>query len=879
MVARRASLLAAGAALCAALALWVSFGALSFVDAENDAPYVGVLPPVSWLVVLLVAAIALTMVIRPSPRAVSPLWLSAVVLLPWLPLPVPLSAFIWTGNLLLWLWAAIGVALAAPAVSRLVRSQRVLEMPPRRAALFAGFIAAAAYGLAAWSTSPAHPNGDEPHYLIITQSLLLDRDLKIENNHRRADYASYLGRSLAAPHFMRRGKNGEIYSLHAPGLSAIVAPAFALFGYRGVLLELVVIASAASALAWLIAWRVTADAAASWFAWAAVALSVPFFFHATAIFPDGLGAVLTLAALLPLVDRRAREPRWLAAIGAALAVLPWLHSRFAILAASAAVVIAGRVMSEDTRRAQRLVCFAVCPAISAAAWLLFFQTIYGTPNPSVTYEVANSMAAGNIVRGAPGLLTDQQYGLIPNAPVYLCALAGIVVMLRRGPKRLAAELLLIAVPYVLVLTFFYQWWAGTTPPARFLVPVTLILAVPAAVWYVTVRSVAARIAGITALLFSLLMTTTMAAVGRGGLVFNDRDGVSRVAAWLSPVVDLPRALPSLFQNPPRTVVLQAGVWLLAIASAVAVGALFNRRGREAVVVAFGLTLQIAAMAAVSIVWRSNAATVATPSASGPPVLRRWHSGDRIALAYRPFHRLDSTALPGAIVLARTLSTVPRPERVGLAHLPAGVYELRGRTIGAATGRVRVKTDRVSGPIADWDVASLEANWVRQVSIPVAVSGLQIEVDPSARKAVRDVSIRAVSLQPANETPEGREARRAARYGPSTVFLLAGDAWVEPGGTWIAGRSNAEFAIATDPQAPLQLLVRNGPIENSVTLASAAWREQLRLTAGEERLVNVPSGARARTTPLTIAAANGFRPADVDPGSEDRRLLGVWIETR
>src|SRR6185312_7015338 len=109
MVGRRPSLVAAGAIACGALALWLSFGALSFVDAENHAPYVGVLPPTGWLVALFVLAVALLFALRPSARAVSPLWLSAVVLLPWLPLPVPLSAFIWTGNLLLWLWTAIAI--------------------------------------------------------------------------------------------------------------------------------------------------------------------------------------------------------------------------------------------------------------------------------------------------------------------------------------------------------------------------------------------------------------------------------------------------------------------------------------------------------------------------------------------------------------------------------------------------------------------------------------------------------------------------------------------------------------------------------------------------------------------------------------------------
>jgi len=193
--------------------------------------------------------------------------------------------------------------------------------------------------------------------------------------------------------------------------------------------------------------------------------------------------------------------------------------------------------------------------------------------------------------------------------------------------------------------------------------------------------------------------------------------------------------------------------------------------------------------------------------------------------------------------------------------------------------VQIKTDRGSGPIAEWDVASLESNWMRQVAIPVAVAGLQIEVDRDARLAVRDVSIRAISVQSRNQTLEAREAKRAARFGSSLFFWLTGEAWVEPGGAWIGGRSMAEFAIATDPHAPLQLLVRNGPVENHVTLTSAAWQQTLQLNAGDERVVQVPSGENARLTPLTVAASNGFRPADVDVGSDDRRLLGVWIETR
>jgi hypothetical protein len=166
-----------------------------------------------------------------------------------------------------------------------------------------------------------------------------------------------------------------------------------------------------------------------------------------------------------------------------------------------------------------------------------------------------------------------------------------------------------------------------------------------------------------------------------------------------------------------------------------------------------------------------------------------------------------------------------------------------------------------------------------VTIPIALAGLQIEADSAARGTVRDVSVRAVSLSDPPEGMENREARRAARYGPAVVFLLDGDAWVEPSGTWIAGGSSAEFAIAPDRQSPFQLFIRNGPVQNSVALESAGWRETLALEPGAERIVRLPTDDRRRVTSLNVKPATGFRPADVDPKSEDVRFLGVWIETR
>ena len=104
--------------------------------------------------------------------------------------------------------------------------------------------------------------------------------------------------------------------------------------------------------------------------------------------------------------------------------------------------------------------------------------------------------------------------------------------------------------------------------------------------------------------------------------------------------------------------------------------------------------------------------------------------------------------------------------------------------------------------------------------------------------------------------------------------------MEPTGAWVAGGSSAEFAIAPDPQSTLELFMRNGPVANRVTLESATLEGNTHARAWRRtRRCRLPTDRRRPVTPLNVTATNGFRPADVDPKSEDVRFLGVWIETR
>src|SRR6266567_1914814 len=107
MMAKRLSLPTLGAVVTAALAVWVSAGALAIAGVDLSAPRVGVLPSPWWFFAALAVTGLAALLVRATPQRPTVLWLAALLLLPWLPIPVPAAAFVWAGPLRLWLFALI----------------------------------------------------------------------------------------------------------------------------------------------------------------------------------------------------------------------------------------------------------------------------------------------------------------------------------------------------------------------------------------------------------------------------------------------------------------------------------------------------------------------------------------------------------------------------------------------------------------------------------------------------------------------------------------------------------------------------------------------------------------------------------------------------
>ncbi len=954
------TLTAAACGAAAGLGTWATLGSLDRMQGPDGSVRVAMLPSLGTLVLLVLAGLVLFAFIhlalsrlRPAAGVAAPLVVLAgggvLVLpyLPWLPDLAPaLMLLAGPGALMAW-----GVLVGLAVWSAALETHLSRRSPPRVEAETARAVTAGA-ALARrrrWTTAillaslassgvlaerftrtPLFPGGDEPHYLVIAQSLWRDGDLRIENNHTRGDYDEYFHRPLA-PHYLTRGTDREIYSIHPVGMPVLMTPVYAAGGYDLVVRALVLLAAIAMTSAWRLAWAVTGSASAATFGWAALALGPPWIFNTFAVYPEVPAACAVALAFAWTsgwhAERDAhRRPldvpvwRWWAA-GLAIACLPWFSTKYLVMGAMLGLVSLLRAWwpwppdgAARTRAVVRTLALGVPNVVSLAGWFLFFKVIWGTWSPTAPYGTQRETRLEYLPAGGPGLLFDQEYGIVAFAPVLLMVLPGLYALWRqRGARRrLALELVLVFTALLGVVGAFHIWWGGSAIVGRPLVSALPLLVLPvAAHWTACARQPLRRAAQRVLLGIGIAVTVVLATAQSGLLLVAGRDGTSQVLEYLAPSTPVWTLVPTFLRQPPLDaslgVLLWAGVALLA-------GRLLGRatrrahegptaRATDADVRRFrigrdqlaGWIAVIGAGALVSAV-AAQALPPATPAPSleERPRVRLLDEYDAerrpLAMRYDPLTRIDAATVPGLFPLLVHEAGDRREDRATQLFgrrlsLPAGTYGVDMLFPASAVpidAALAVHAGRTSPALRTWPVAlTSPGSWGRAFSLPVDVGFVGFKASPELADASPRLRLTPQTIVDASARPRTPAVLASARYGDLVILVHGEDAWPERDGLWVRGRASSTLTIVGPPRNQA-LTLRAGPQPVEVTVAWDGGEIRASLAAGQSQDVTLPAtGARQDPTgtiarQLRITTSSGFVPAEVEPGSRDRRMLGCWI---
>jgi hypothetical protein len=325
---------------------------------------------------------------------------------------------------------------------------------------------------------------DEPHYLVIVQSLILRQSLDLTATYDvPALYQGYYPDVLPDRHIIQVG-NAQ-YPIRDLGLPFLAVLPFALAGRSGVLVLLCLVGAALVAQLYLVCRDLRIGHRPALLGVAGVSLTHPLLTYTTQIYPELLAALAFVVAARLLRRGRASSLAELAGASACLGTLPWLSTRAWLIVVGVGLVVAYCALRPVTRPSLRVLlaraavgagpCVLLVLALAALDYRMF-----GVFIPNAGYYLIRDqqqVLAFAPQIGALGLLFDRVFGLIPRTPLLLVCAIGLVPLWRRARGTELVALGLGWLVYFAYIADIAYWWADGSPPSRYLVASIPFLAV------------------------------------------------------------------------------------------------------------------------------------------------------------------------------------------------------------------------------------------------------------------------------------------------------------------------------------------------------------------------------------------------------------------
>jgi len=406
---------------------------------------------------------------------------------------MPRGGFVTTGMDTYAAVLSAGAAIIFPAAAFIIFLARE-AIASGRVSKKAVFMAALAVSLTAgaYNTFVYPPTGDEPHYLIMSQSLVTDFDMNLENDYvSEKTYRKFYPAELEYKNIHNfPGREGRgIYSIHNPGLSFLIALPYMAGGRYGAQAVIAIFAALLSLLIFRASVKAGADERVSAAAALTASAVIPFSAGASLILteiPSACAIVYCAFLISDILAGRETGKMENLAFFSCLGLLVWLHPKLFIFSSLFWAAWMWGTIAKNKFRATDAAVYHLPLLALAALYIFYYYAIFGffAPTGMKGIYVSSSFFFDynplHMIKAFFAIMFDRDYGLIFYSPVFIISIAGVISLIA---KKQHVKLM----PFYLTLPYFslflvWNDWTGSMAPARQMIPAACVWAVYAAVF-------------------------------------------------------------------------------------------------------------------------------------------------------------------------------------------------------------------------------------------------------------------------------------------------------------------------------------------------------------------------------------------------------------
>ena len=370
--------------------------------------------------------------------------------------------------------------------------------------------------------------GDQPHYLIVSHSLVEDGDIYIKDDHDAGAWKQFTDIHIE-PQFFVRTTDGRIIPFHRIGLPLLTAIPYMLMGKLGALLLLGLFAAISSMNIYWLCNKIVGNRKASLWATLWVSFTAPALLLSFLMFTENVSILVTLIALNLIIRKDERElPKLWWLVPLVIWTLPWMHAKDLVTAIAISAFLLFRLKSAPLK----LAIAAILCLLFSFGIPLFNFFFYGSFSPVAEMGADQGMAFSlmNAINGLGGILLDQEFGILLYNPALLVALIGMVPLFFRN-AQVTAWLVIIMGFSLGPAMLFRMWWGGGSPPARYAVAIFHLLAIPLAALLADVNW--KKLRPVFYILFACGVVISGVLLIHNHLLVDDRDGSAKLLTSVS----------------------------------------------------------------------------------------------------------------------------------------------------------------------------------------------------------------------------------------------------------------------------------------------------------------------------------------------------------